>query len=96
MPGRANASRAAATLSGARLRFCVERRSGGSDSRSLKNAHARFTTESPAATKHGTAPVRPAIGIPESAPPSAGSEDEPEAERHADQAHAAGAFLGLA
>ena len=45
--------------------------------------------------KHGTAPVRPAIEMPASAPPIAGAEDEAEAEGHADHAHAARALLGL-
>ena len=41
----AKASFAAVMLSGERLRFTFDRPSGGSDSRSLRNVHARFTTE---------------------------------------------------
>ena len=94
-PGRAKAARIASRLSGASLRRGrLARLSGGSDSATPKYTQARLIRLRPAATRQGTAPWRPAMGIFGQRAADPGAQDEAQPEGHADEPHAFGALLG--
>ena len=76
-PGTRDAARIAARSSGTARRTCLPRRSGGSDSGSVRSASRKLTAASPAATKAGSAlPVR-RPGIAPAQPPMNGPKMKP-------------------
>ena len=77
MPGTATAVRIAARSSGTARRTDLPRRSGGSDSGSVRSASRKFTAASPAATKAGRNPSRPNTGNRDSSPPMNGPRMKP-------------------
>ena len=70
------------------------RRSGGSDSGSVRKASSRFSVDSPAATSGGNIPGRPWIREARQLAADVRPEDEAQAEGDSDGAHSASAILG--